>query len=126
MSAATDVLAMAQARAERFLEDVAGVELFDELAPVATDLYKQQYAKKENPYGEPWPYRAGDEKRTRSSYKFGKVADVDRDGFSLIVAAPNAKRSCVPFEPRGLGAWRPRFDEIVRNRARLLFTSVRP
>jgi hypothetical protein len=126
MSEATDVLAMARARVDHFLDDVIGHDLFDELAPAASDLYKQQYAKKENPYGEAWPYRAGDEKRTRSTYKFGKVASVERDGFSLIVAAPNAKRSCVPFEPRGLGAWRPRFDEIVQNRTRLLFRSVRP
>jgi hypothetical protein len=126
MADAADAIALARAHVDRFLEDVVGVDLFEELAPLASDLYKEQYAKKENPYGEPWPYRRGDEKRTRSSYKFGKVADVERDGFSLIVAAPNAKRSCVPFEPRGLGAWRRKFDEVVQNRARLSFRSVHP
>lgn len=126
MADAADAIALARQRVDRFLDDLVDADLFEELAPVATDLYKEQYAKKESPYGEPWPYRAGDEKRTRGSYKFGKVADVGRDGFSLIVAGPNAKRSCVPFEPRGLGAWRRRFDEVVQNRARLLFRSVRP
>jgi hypothetical protein len=126
MAGPADGLALARARVDRFLDDLIDVELFEELGPAATTLYKEQYAKKENPYGEAWPYRPGDEKRRTSNYKFGKAVGIERGAFELIVAAPNAKRSCVPFEPRGLGAWRPKFDEIVQARARLLFRRVRP
>lgn len=126
MGDAAEVIARARESVSHFLDELVSAELFEELGPAATDLYKEQYAKKQNPYGEAWDPRPGDERRTQSTYKFGKVAEVERDGFSLIVARSNAKRSCVPFEPRGLGRWQPKFDEIVRNRARLLFRNVRP
>lgn len=126
MPTPADVLRTAQQRVNEFLDDIVGEGLFDEWSEAASGLYKEQFAKKENPYGEPWTYRSGDEKRTTSYYKFGKPDDVGRDGFSLGVAAANGKRSCVPFEPRGLGRWRPRFDQILRRRASIRFSLVRP
>lgn len=122
----SDLFAPAREKLKSFFDDLVDVDLFDEWSSTANELYKQQFAKKENPYGEAWDYRAGDEKRTTSYYKFGQVTNVERGSFTLAVAASNANRSCVPFEPRGLGAWRPRFEEILRNRAQLLFRSVRP
>lgn len=124
MSDAADVFAMARARVDSFMRDLVNLGLFEEWGDAANELYKEQFARKENPYGEAWTPRPGDDKRTKSYYKFGRVTDVDGESFTLAVASPNAKRSCVPFEPRGLGRWRPRFDEILRNRARLIFRSV--
>ena len=125
MSEPADVMRAARERIDTFMSDLIDSDLFDDFAQAANELYKEQFAKKENPYGEPWAPRPGDDKRKSSPY-FGKVMSVDRDSFELRVAASNANRSCVPFEPRGLGAWKPRFDEIVSNRARLAFTKVRP
>jgi hypothetical protein len=102
-------------RLGRILDElVAGIA--PEFAPVATEEYKKRYAAKVNPYGEAWEYRKGDENRKVSKYKFGQVTNADSTGFGLFVAGPNAKRSCVPFEPRGLGVWRAPFDEVVRKR----------
>lgn len=98
--------------------------LAEDWSRAANELYKEQFAKKMNPYGEMWPYRPGDESRKQSRY-FGKVLSVGHDGFALRVAPPNANRSCVPFEPRGLGAWRPRFEEILKNRMGIVFRAVR-
>jgi hypothetical protein len=121
-----EVLRQARQKVEEFFDGLIDVELSAEWADAAGELYKEQFAKKENPYGEAWEYRPGDEKRTKSYYKFGAPDDVDRDGFSLVVAGPNPNRSCVPFEPRGLGVWRPKFEEIFYNRMRLRFSKVRP
>lgn len=121
-----EVIAQARERLNAAIEEAIGGELMNEWSVAANELYKEQFAKKENPYDEPWEYRAGDEKRTKSYYKFGSVADVDRESFSLVVASGRPKRSCVPFEPRGLGRWRPRFDELLQKRLQLAFKSVRP
>jgi hypothetical protein len=122
----SDVMKLAREKVEEFFDGLIDAELSAEWAAAAGELYKEQFAKKENPYGEAWEHRAGDEKRTKSYYKFGAPGDVGRDGFSLAVAGPNAKRSCVPFEPRGLGAWRPKFEEIFYKRMRLRFSKVQP
>jgi hypothetical protein len=100
------------------LREFTGEGLSAEWGAEATRQYRQRYAEKRNPYGEVWPYRPGDEKRKVSSWKFGKVSDLGDDGFTLIVARPNGKRSCVPFEPRGLGIWRAPFDRIATERFR--------
>lgn len=121
-----EVLAEAHARLNGMLDELVGEPLMAEWSTAANVLYKEQFAKKENPYGEPWEHRAGDEKRTTSYYKFGSVRDVGADGFSLVVASGRPRRSCVPFEPRGLGAWRSRFDEILKRRLQLIFRAVRP
>jgi hypothetical protein len=126
MSDVEEAVKAAREKVQRFLDQLVDADLLGEWSKAATELYKEQFAKKQNPYGEAWQYRPGDEKRTKSYYKFGRVVDVDRDGFTLAVAGPNAKRSCVPFEPRGLGAWRPKFNEILQKKARLLFRNVRP
>lgn len=104
---------------------IANGELAREWSAEATRLYKEQYPQKRNPYGEAWEYRAGDEKRRVSSWKFGKVSSTAPDGFSLIVARPNARRSCVPFEPRGLGSWKASFDEALKRRIERLARSFR-
>jgi hypothetical protein len=124
MSDGSDAFVLARNRLEAFVGDLVSRDLFEEWSVAANELYKEQFAKKENPYGEAWEPRPGDDKRTKSYYKFGRVTEVDRGSFTLAVAAPNAKRSCVPFEPRGLGAWRPRFDDILKDRAWRLFRSV--
>lgn len=121
-----EVFAQARAKLNGMLGELVGEPLMADWSAAANALYKEQFAKKENPYGEPWEHKAGDEKRTVSYYKFGAVRDVGADGFSLVVASGRPKRSCVPFEPRGLGAWKPNFDGILRNRLQLLFRSVRP
>jgi hypothetical protein len=125
VSSAANVLAQARAQVDRFLSEVVGRDLFSEWSLEANKLYKEQFAKKRNPYGEPWTPRAGDANR-KSYYKFGRVLEVGQDGFTLGVAGPNAKRSCVPFESRGLGVWRPRFDEVFQRLSRLMFRNVRP
>jgi hypothetical protein len=112
-------------RLSALLGDLVGPGLSAEWAQTATALYKEQYAKKQNPYGEAWAYRKGDERRKVSGWKFGKVLSVDADGFSLIVAGPNAKRSCVPFEPRGLGAWRVPFNDVLTRRMATLVRGLR-
>lgn len=122
----SDVMKLARQKVEEFFNDLVDAELSAEWSEAASELYKEQFAKKENPYGEAWEYRAGDEKRTKSYYKLGQPDGVERDGFSLTVAGPNPKRSCVPFEPRGLGAWRPKFEDIFWRRMRLRFSKVRP
>lgn len=126
MADAEDTLRAARARVDEFVAELTGAELVEEWSVAASELYKEQFAKKENPYGEPWEYRAGDENRTTSYYKFGRVVDLAPDSFTLAVAGPNARRSCVPFEPRGLGAWRPRFQEILTARARSMAPKVKP
>lgn len=125
MADATETLRAVRAQFDEFLSDLLGEELMSEWSEAANALYKEQFAKKQNPYGEPWAPRPGDDKRKSSPY-FGKVKNIDRDSFELRVAAPNANRSCVPFEPRGLGAWRPKFEEILGDRARMKFRAVRP
>jgi hypothetical protein len=125
VSDAADTFAKVHAQVDRFLDELVDTQLFDEWSKEANALYKEQFAKKQNPYGEVWTPRPGDANR-KSYYKFGRVIEVERDGFTLEVAGSNANRSCVPFEPRGLGVWRPRFDEIFQKRAQLLFRSVRP
>lgn len=121
-----EVIAQAHAKLNSAIDELVSVELSAEWSAAANALYKEQFAKKSNPYGEPWEHRAGDEKRTKSYYKFGSVKDVGADGFSLVVASGRPNRSCVPFEPRGIGEWKPKFDEILRNRMNLVFRAVRP
>lgn len=122
----SEVMRLARQKTEEFFNDLVDAELTAEWADAASELYKEQFAKKENPYGEAWEPRPGDATRTKSYYKLGQPDGVDRDGFSLAVAGPNAKRSCVPFEPRGLGAWLPKFEDIFWRRMRLRFSKVRP
>jgi hypothetical protein len=122
---AARVLVEAERKTRAFVDELIGEGLVSEWGAAATTLYKEQYALKQNPYGEPWDYRAGDEKRKTSSWRFGRVASTDRESFSLIVARSNANRSCVPFEPRGLGRWSEKFREILSNRAASLAGSVK-
>ncbi len=114
---AARTLEEAERRVRAFVAELTGAGLVDEWASLASELYKEQYAMKMNPYGQPWPYRPGDGRNKVSSYKFGKVRAKDQESFSLIVASPNAKRSCVPFEPRGLGMWKNAFQQILTLRA---------
>lgn len=119
------VIAEAGRKVEQFVSNLTGVGLIDAWAEAAAVLYKEQYAMKQNPYGEAWAPKPGDAKRTSSSWKFGKVTGKDAVSFSLRVARANAKRSCVPFEPRGLGRWREAFDKILSDRAAGLVGAVR-
>jgi hypothetical protein len=114
---AARTLAEAERKASAFVADLTGSGLVDEWSEAATALYKEQYAMKKNPYGQPWTPKPGDDKRKVSSWKFGKVSSKDANSFSLIVARSNANRSCVPFEPRGLGRWKEKFQEIFTRRA---------
>lgn len=97
------------------LDKIVDRELSSDWSTEANRLYKEQFAAKKNPYGEPWEYRKGDETRKQSRY-FGKIVAVEPGSFSLRVAGPNAGRSCVPFEPRGLGSWRPTFKDVLWKR----------
>jgi hypothetical protein len=100
-----------------FIDDVTGEGLIKDWSEAATGLYKEQFDLKANPYGEAWDRKPGDENR-KSYYKFGSVTRSDQDSFNLFVARPNGKRSCVPFEPRGLGRWKAKFDEVLERRMR--------
>lgn len=122
---AARTLAEARRKVERFVADLTGHELVDEWSEAATPLYKEQYELKTNPYGEAWAPKPGDQKRTKSSWRFGKLVAKDGDSFSLFVAKPNGGRSCVPYEPRGLGRWRETFQKILTRRAEALVGSVR-
>lgn len=106
-------------RVLKLVDDLLDEGLSSEWSAAASELYKEQFEKKENPYGEGWEPRPGDDRRKSSPY-FGKVTSVDRDGFALRVAAPNGARSCVPFEPRGLGRWKKDFDELLHERLQRL------
>lgn len=113
---ADKVIARAGEKVRQFVDDLLGNDdLSSAFSVAASELYKEQHALKQNPYGEPWEPRPGDDKRQSSPY-YGKVIDKSREGFTLRVARPNAGRSCVPFEPRGLGRWEKRFNEIFKER----------
>lgn len=118
-------LAEARQKVERFVADLTGDGLVSAWSEAATALYKEQYALKQNPYGEAWTPRRGDETHKASSWKFGAVTSKDRDGFSLRVAKSNKNRSCVPFEPRSLGRWKEKFREVLTRRASAIVNPVK-
>lgn len=121
---AEKVISEVGAKVSAVLDELVGPELINEWSEAATELYKEQFELKQNPYGEAWEPKPGDDKR-KSWSKFGSVTNTDSDSFSLYVAKANSKRSCVPFEPRGLGRWRNRFEEIVKRRTEKLSRAVR-
>jgi hypothetical protein len=121
---AVHTLAEVKRKLANALDSLVSEGLTAEWGAESTRLYREQYARKENPYGEPWEYRKGDEKLRESTWKFGKMTDLARDSFSLMVARPNGRRSCVPYEPRGLGRWRQPFKEIAEKRLRLIFRGI--
>lgn len=119
------VLAEAARKVEKYVAELIGAGLVSAWAEASTDLYKEQFSMKENPYGQPWTPRPGDAKRTTSSLRFGSVVQQDAESFSLRVARSNANRSCVPYEPGDLGRWKAKFREILARRAEALAGSVR-
>ena len=113
MADAAEVLRMVGDRISSAIDGMLRDDLPKAFGEIATPLYKEQFAQKANPYGEPWEPRPGDENNKRSTWRFGKVTTIEPYGFGLFVAKPNARRSCVPFEPRGLGSWKGPFDEAM-------------
>lgn len=107
------------------IDELVGDDLMSEWSEAASALYKEQFALKQNPYGEAWTPMPGDEKQRASWSGLGKVKHHNKDGFALSTARPNAGRSCVPFEPRNLGRWQPKFDEILQRRMGMVFRAVK-